>query len=681
MSQAVLRGGRSERGRAWRPGSLVAALVILAPLAPGADGRLVNGDFERRREDGGPLGWTIRTGLDPHRYGPPELRHGFDAIRPVLAAGGHRSSLCLVHGLLKGRGEIDVGADGLVDWIAETEGEEIVDLDVTRLLGSGRSLVRLRTVAGRGGEAEHDFAALLDVLPGVSPAWPRRLELEGDELARTYTRIIDATWFWLRELHYEPSGFVDASVPHGHWHGQYWPVDTAFALREWVRWGHHDESVRIARRAAELGWHGHATNRSGGFDNTAGAILVRELIEVLRRSEPDRDLRDLVWRRVRAFAAETGRAARESPFGLVRGTSWENAGNREHGPCHALSTNLGAAAALRKAAGLADGLGETALADRWRRTGDALRRAVLDRLVLRTDHRLPSGVVLPASTWAYGLREDGELEDRPMAAYLWSGVALSDVAGLRARDPEIDAVYSRTLDVAADLFRAGRRGAVSGYSVSHDGPDATLATAARLDRIDLYGPILDAFRREADAAEDRGSRYAEISRWAQGAPGGAEDTNLVVACGMLWAFRSLVGIDDLLAGDRQLALEPRLPWGWTGLRVRDWPVRFRTADGREAWTRLSFSLERGSRRARLRIDARPGVAGMELRLGPFPRSAGDVRASRAGRPIRAARIRSGDAVWARLRCDVPPGGIEVEVVAAEGGRAPPAQGAEGASIR
>jgi hypothetical protein len=567
---------------------------------------------------------------------------------------GHR--YWLIHGLIGGTGRIDVGSDGLVDWVAESKGEEIVNFDVTELLREGENQVTLEAEGG-----EHDFAALIETCPRPLDPTSVQLAFAGDALAERLNRVMDNTWFWLRELHYEPSGFVDASVPRGHWFSQYWPVDIAFALREWDRWGHHDESVRIASLVSGRGWHGHESNRSGGADNTGGNILARELCEIIRRSGFDPKVRDALWPRVLDHCTEVVKSAAASPFGLIRGTNWENAGNRENGPCYALSTTLGAAASLRKAALTAEEGKMSAPTQQWIETAEKLRRSVLERLVLREDHRCPSGFVLPAGTWAYGLRPDGKIEDQPLAGYFWAGGSPADVDGLIAPDRELLAVYDRTLAAALPLFARGQQGVVSGYATSYDGPDSSLVLAALCDRIDALDPLLHQLARATDVERDQGSQFAELSRWAYGAPNDAEDTNLVCAATFLNALRVLAGVDDLLTEGRQLRLVPRLPWCWNGLSINGWRVRCRNGQEQAAWTDLWLQMRRDAASVKMELRTSAPVKGIDVRLGPFPHGTTALAATVDGATAASRREQSGDAVWAWVRCDAGPTPVIIEV--------------------
>lgn len=588
---------------------------------------------------------TMETAATPS--GRWELRFMHKPIR------GHR--YYLVHGLIGGASSLDVGGDGIIDWKSENKGEEIVDFDATDLLVPGMNAVLIDATG------QYDFAAMVDVCPGAADMSRMQLAFEGDELATRLTRVADNTWFWLRELHYEPNGFVDASVPKGKWYGQFWPVDIAFALREWIGWGRHEESVTIGRFMAEYGWHGHPSNRSGGVDNTAGNILATQLCEIVRRCDYDPTVTEDLWKTISAYADEVADKAKDNPYGLIRGTNWENAGNREHGPCYALSTTLGAAAGLRKAAAIAERLGDSTAGKQWRELAAKLRSATLQHLVLQQDHKCPTGFVLPKGTWAYGLRTDGTIEDQPLAGYFWAGGAPIEVDGLMpAPDRELYDVYDRTLQFAVPLMERKAHGVVSRYADSYDGPDALVATAALCDRISSLQALLEGLARDTDVVEDRGTEFAELSRWANGAAGWAEDTNLVCAAGFLYPLRILAGIDDLLADGRQLCLFPRLPWNWTGVHVNCWPVRCRLADGEATWTHLWFDLVRSDRSARMTIRTDDLVPGVQVRLGPFPREAGGFMTTVAGKTVEAKPQLSGDAAWLTVRVDVGPAGVVIQ---------------------
>lgn len=558
---------------------------------------------------------------------------------------GHR--YWFVYGLVGGTCEIDVGGDGIVDWIARTTGEEIVDVDVTEMLKPGENPIAV-TTAGR-----HDFAALAETCPGCDDLRDAQLVFEGDALAETVSRTAANTWFWLRELHYEPTGFVDASIPFGKWFNQYWPIDTAFALREWVGWGFQDEALQIARFSARRGWKGDASNRSGGHDNTGGNILVRQFCELIARADYEAGAVDELWGPIRDHAAGVIKAAESSPYGLVRGTNWENAGNLKQGPCYALSTSLGGALSLRQAALVADRLGKSEEARAWRSAAGRIRGSVLKHLLLGDAHRCPSGFEMPAGTWAYGLRMDGSVEDQPLAGYFWAGAGLCEAEGLMPTDREVLDAYDRTLAAALPLFDRGEENVVSGYATSYDGPDVSLVLAALCDRISALHPLVEHSARACGAGDPISATRAELSPWTVGKGGWVEDTNLVGAAGFLWPLRAMAGIDDSASEDRgQLALVPRLPWQWSGIRVNDWPVRCRDAAGRDRWRKLSYELRRNDETVTLRVWADGPIPGVRVRLGPFASTVAAIRVSGADGELPSQATRAGDAAWALCQLDV-----------------------------
>jgi hypothetical protein len=74
---------------------LFVAWAIASSVHADSASRLENPGFEAGSADGTPAGWNIVYGLDKHRYGPPDLKTNFDAVRPTVGTGGRFSSACL----------------------------------------------------------------------------------------------------------------------------------------------------------------------------------------------------------------------------------------------------------------------------------------------------------------------------------------------------------------------------------------------------------------------------------------------------------------------------------------------------------------------------------------------------------------------------------------------------------
>ena len=68
--------------------ALLLSFLLLCQVFPAPAQPLANAGFEEARADGTPAGWTVLTGLDPARYGPPAHAANFDAIKPTVAAPG-----------------------------------------------------------------------------------------------------------------------------------------------------------------------------------------------------------------------------------------------------------------------------------------------------------------------------------------------------------------------------------------------------------------------------------------------------------------------------------------------------------------------------------------------------------------------------------------------------------------
>lgn len=509
-----------------------------------------------------------------------------------------------------GYGYIDVGDDGSAEYVSRTDGEEAMDFDVTDLLLDGPNVVRLRADA-------IDYAALIETQPGVTDLTRLGIFFGGDELAENITRVLHTSLFWMLSGHYDDSGFLDASVPHGKWWRQYWPIDIAFGLQTLIGYGKTEQAERVARLVAAQGWAGHSTNRSGGADNNGGSILALGMCELIRRSAYRNDLVEDLWPQIRAYCQLLMDESSAGRFGLVKGTNWENAGNREQGPCYSLSTNLLAVYALRKAADCAE---EGRLAGdpaRWRAASSGIRKRVLEQLVFREDVQSPTGWTFPAGTWAYGMLDDGSFMLNPLAGYFWAGELASAYFGMVDLDTQLRDIYARTVRAAMPLFDRGQTGVVSGYASSYDGPASTFGTAALSDDLESMGRLVDEFEREMDYRDDKGSTKAELSRWAYGSPGWVEDTNLVGVAEFLNWPRYVAGIDDTLFGGVQLRLAPRLPSRWKHCGVNDWPVQFVSDTGRSS-TRLSMRYERGPYGFEMRVRTEHPVRGLRVRLGPFP---------------------------------------------------------------
>lgn len=570
---------------------------------------------------------------------------------------GHRYYLTLGYykerpGDEPGVGRINIGDDDLVELIGHNQGEEILEFDITDYLVSGKNVVSVQADA-------IDFAALIEVAPGITDNRRLGLYLGGDELAENLTRVLHNSMFWVLDLHYYESGFLDASIPRGNWWQQYWPIDIAAAMRVMLYWGYAEQAENAAKLVAGVAWHGHESNRSGSSDNNGGNLLAMDMCEMLARSGFRQDLTDTLWPSVRAYCDQLVGEVEASPFGLIKGTNWENAGNREQGPCYSLTTNLMAAWALLKACDIAVKGNLPGNSAMWESTARRIRTEVLNRLVLREDVVSPTGWTFPRGTWAYGLLDDGSYMLKPLAGYLWAGKWGVGYYGFVDPDPELRALYDLTEDVALPLV-GGPGGVVSGYASSYDGEPTLFSSAALSDKVDYMSAIAPHFKNQTDYQKDVGSRKGELSRWAYGTPGEIEDTNLVCVAEFLDWPRYVAGVDDILFNGAQLRIIPRLPTRWNECGVNGWQVQYLDA-GKRAATTLDYGYELSANRAVMRVRSASPVKGVRLRLGPFGGGTRSLQASVDGAQARCVAESGGGKLWAWVTVDTSESWTTVEV--------------------
>jgi hypothetical protein len=117
---------------------------------------------------------------------------------------------------------------------------------------------------------------------------------------------------------------------------------------------------------------------------------------------------------------------------------------------------------------------------------------------------------------------------------------------------------------------------------------------------------------------------------------------------VLLACQILLGIDDYDANT--LKLMPRLPIGWTGVSVHNWPVRV-SSSSRSEMAMLSMELTRDSnyKKCDFNLYADKPVDDLAIRLGPFPISAKQLNVEINRENASATLFESGDSKWAWVR--------------------------------
>ena len=117
---------------------------------------------------------------------------------------------------------------------------------------------------------------------------------------------------------------------------------------------------------------------------------------------------------------------------------------------------------------------------------------------------------------------------------------------------------------------------------------------------------------------------------------------------VLMTCHILLGIDDFDANT--LKLMPRLPIGWTGVSVNNWPVRV-LSSGKSEMAMLSMDLTRDNncKKCDFNLYADKPVDNLAIRLGPFPISIEQLAVKINRENTSATLFVSGDSKWAWLR--------------------------------
>jgi hypothetical protein len=134
------------------------------------------------------------------------------------------------------------------------------------------------------------------------------------------------------------------------------------------------------------------------------------------------------------------------------------------------------------------------------------------------------------------------------------------------------------------------------------------------------------------------------SMWARGGDlgNGFQMGAVLVTC------QILLGIDDIDSGC--LKLMPRLPLGWTGVTVDNWPVRV-LSHGKSVMATLSIDLSRDidCTKMDLKLRADIPIDNVAVRLGPFPPDKRRLRVTLNQRNSGLSLSQSGDSNWGWVR--------------------------------
>lgn len=124
--------------------------------------------------------------------------------------------------------------------------------------------------------------------------------------------------------------------------------------------------------------------------------------------------------------------------------------------------------------------------------------------------------------------------------------------------------------------------------------------------------------------------------------------NLYQLSEVVYTTHIIIGIDDL--DNSNLKLMPRIPRGWTGMAIKDWPVRT-NSNGQSVLTNLSMDIKRDSARKSfdMSIKSDKPIDSLNLRLGPFPTKTKHLSVTVDKKPVTVSLKTIGDSKWGWLK--------------------------------
>jgi hypothetical protein len=296
--------------------------------------------------------------------------------------------------------------------------------------------------------------------------------------------------------------------------------------------------------------------------------------------------------------------------------------------------------ALEALARMADSIGETQSAERWRSTAEKMRKAIPARYLI-DDPKYGRVWTLESAGWPNKSTVLGPL------------IFTADYTGFAPQDDDPawqaanDAAYQRLIDTYKPL---GFYGWAMGY-----GQGFVTQAALLLDRMEdattmldwaskeIYDPKIDSFiTPEGEQLDPTGKYWYSTGDLGNG----------VQEAEMVKVLRLVVGVDD--DQPQRLRIMPRLPYGWTEIAVDKYPALVERG-GKTETAHVHFDLRREAGSMSLEVSADRPLGDVAMRLGPFEKQpqAADVMVN-GKHPAVPEIARSGDSWWVSFKAPVGP---------------------------
>lgn len=477
---------------------------------------------------------------------------------------------------------------------------------------------------------------------------------------------------------YFERGFLHTSTgpaPGTNYYHDVWSRDGGRGLIELACLGYTTQAAEVARyfcRHLNAGNHWartiqHPANPDApdSLELDGNALALLGVYNAWRVNGRSRELAEEFLPTCRAVLEWAREQAQASPYGSLLPCISELTGNpRGPYPVYGVFPNVGMVVALRACAELASCAQDAATVQAMLTLADQVAQSVLQWLVSREGIR----TCVPRGVWMNGLDgrdgapyDNAEWEGHGFPVFHWTRqlpfVLWSDAFGFDLRSSLNLEVDLRSLNYLLGEMNKGRffrrygfvsNTAWTGMANRHDdtmaGYGQGFFTQACLvaDCVNAYSLCLEGYARLAYDGEVcepltyerdpwilhecfhyehyEDGRDHTFGRLCGHEPGGldnpGDEGNLVQMAEGLKVFRLVAGVDDFTPG--RLRLMPRLPWGWDGLELDNYPIAGAARQGRLR-CRIINDLARGG--ASLSYESDIPDMDVSIRLGPLPRSA------------------------------------------------------------
>ena len=314
-------------------------------------------------------------------------------------------------------------------------------------------------------------------------------------------------------------------------------------------------------------------------------------------------------------------------------------GESEDGSGYTVYADVVCRNALLGLAEMADSIGESERAGRWRNLAERMKQAIDSRYVV-SDPKYGRVWTLESAGWPHKSTVLGPLI---FPADSDGFAPQDDSSGWRSLN---EAAYQRLVDAYQPF---GFYGQAMGY-----GQGFVTQSALLLDRMrdatqmlqwtakQIHDPRFGSFIVPEGCEIDSTGRF-----WYRIGDLG----NGVQEAEIIKALRIVIGVDDVRPN--RLQFFPRMPYGWSEIAVNDYPVQFERA-GKTDSAHLHFKLKRSSEDMELEITSDKQLGPVTTRLGPFSNRPHRSSIRVNGKHQEASAEHSGDSWWMRLTIVVEP---------------------------